>query len=106
VHKEYRGLVGWLKEVARCVTTRPAIPTPGWFGHRVTEVDSSGFAERSSPQTYRVTTYVYTFMSCTWDPAKSRANLLERGFDFAFAELVFEGPTHQENHLGPQEQST
>lgn len=29
----------------------------------------------------------------TWDPAKSDANLRLRGFDFAFASLVFEGPT-------------
>jgi uncharacterized DUF497 family protein len=29
----------------------------------------------------------------TWDPAKSEANLRERGFDFAFATLVFERPT-------------
>jgi len=28
-----------------------------------------------------------------WDPAKSEANLKERGFDFEFATLVFEGPT-------------
>jgi uncharacterized protein len=28
-----------------------------------------------------------------WDGAKSEANLLERGFDFAFATLVFDGPT-------------
>lgn len=29
----------------------------------------------------------------TWDPAKSDANLRLRGFDFAFASLVFQGPT-------------
>lgn len=29
----------------------------------------------------------------SWDPAKSEANLGERGFDFAFASLVFAGPT-------------
>ncbi len=28
-----------------------------------------------------------------WDAAKSEANLRFRGFDFAFATLVFEGPT-------------
>jgi uncharacterized DUF497 family protein len=28
-----------------------------------------------------------------WDPVKSDANLRERGFDFEFATLVFEGPT-------------
>jgi uncharacterized DUF497 family protein len=28
-----------------------------------------------------------------WDPAKSERNLVERGFDFAFATLVFAGPT-------------
>lgn len=28
-----------------------------------------------------------------WDPAKSDANLAERRFDFAFATLVFDGPT-------------
>lgn len=28
-----------------------------------------------------------------WDPAKSEANLDERGFDFEFATLIFDGPT-------------
>lgn len=28
-----------------------------------------------------------------WDPGKSEENLRERGFDFAFATLVFERPT-------------
>jgi len=28
-----------------------------------------------------------------WDPKKSEANLRDRGFDFEFAALVFEGPT-------------
>jgi uncharacterized DUF497 family protein len=28
-----------------------------------------------------------------WDPEKSERNLAERGFDFAFATLVFSGPT-------------
>jgi len=32
-------------------------------------------------------------MRCSWDPAKSDANLRERGFDFEFASLVFDGPT-------------
>jgi uncharacterized DUF497 family protein len=29
----------------------------------------------------------------TWDPRKSARNLLERGFDFAFAAGIFRGPT-------------
>jgi len=29
----------------------------------------------------------------SWDPKKSAANLRTRGFDFAFATLVFDGPT-------------
>jgi uncharacterized DUF497 family protein len=29
----------------------------------------------------------------TWDPAKSAENLAARGFDFAFATLIFDGPT-------------
>jgi uncharacterized DUF497 family protein len=29
----------------------------------------------------------------SWDAAKSAANLRERGFDFAFATLVFDQPT-------------
>jgi uncharacterized DUF497 family protein len=29
----------------------------------------------------------------TWDPRKSERNLADRGFDFAFATLIFEGPT-------------
>src|ERR1043166_6622139 len=32
-------------------------------------------------------------MRFSWDPEKSEANLRERGFDFAFATLVFDGPT-------------
>ena len=32
-------------------------------------------------------------MRFTWDPAKSEANLLYRGFDFDFASLIFDGPT-------------
>ena len=31
-------------------------------------------------------------MELEWDEAKSRANLLARGFDFAHAALIFEGP--------------
>jgi uncharacterized protein len=31
----------------------------------------------------------------TWDPAKSEANLRERGFDFLFATLAFDGPTFE-----------
>jgi len=29
----------------------------------------------------------------SWDARKSEANLAQRGFDFAFASLVFDGPT-------------
>ncbi len=32
-------------------------------------------------------------MRFTWDPAKSAENLALRGFDFAFASLIFDGPT-------------
>lgn len=32
-------------------------------------------------------------MRLTWDDAKSRANLAERGFDFAFAAAIFAEPT-------------
>ena len=32
-------------------------------------------------------------MRFTWDPAKSERNFTERGFDFAFAALIFAGPT-------------
>ena len=32
-------------------------------------------------------------MRFDWDPAKSESNLRERGFDFAFATLIFEGST-------------
>lgn len=32
-------------------------------------------------------------MRFSWDPKKSAANLRTRGFDFAFATLVFDGPT-------------
>lgn len=38
-------------------------------------------------------------MRFTWDPLKSVINQRERGFDFAFATLIFEGPTLvQEDH--------
>jgi uncharacterized DUF497 family protein len=32
-------------------------------------------------------------MRFEWDPEKSAANLKERGFDFAFAAQIFDGPT-------------
>ena len=32
-------------------------------------------------------------MRFEWDEAKSDTNLVERGFDFAFASLIFDGPT-------------
>ena len=32
-------------------------------------------------------------MWLSWDPEKSDANLQDRGFDFAFASLIFDGPT-------------
>ena len=32
-------------------------------------------------------------MRFSWNPAKSERNFAERGFDFAFATLVFAGPT-------------
>ena len=32
-------------------------------------------------------------MRFEWDPEKSEANLRDRGFDFEFATLIFEGPT-------------
>jgi uncharacterized protein len=32
-------------------------------------------------------------MHFEWDPEKSEANLRDRGFDFEFATLVFDGPT-------------
>lgn len=32
-------------------------------------------------------------MRFSWDPEKSDANFHQRGFDFAFASLIFDGPT-------------
>ncbi|MGE3578375.1 MAG: BrnT family toxin [Vicinamibacterales bacterium] len=32
-------------------------------------------------------------MRFTWDPRKSEQNLVDRAFDFAFATLIFDGPT-------------
>ena len=32
-------------------------------------------------------------MRFSWDPRESDRNLLERGFDFEFATLIFDGPT-------------
>lgn len=34
-------------------------------------------------------------MRFEWDQAKSETNLHERGFDFAFATLIFDGPTFE-----------
>ena len=34
-------------------------------------------------------------MTFDWDPGKDAANLADRGFDFAFASLVFEGRTFE-----------
>ncbi len=34
-------------------------------------------------------------MRFEWDRTKSEANLRERGFDFAFASLIFDGPTFE-----------
>lgn len=34
-------------------------------------------------------------MRVQWDTAKSDANLRERGFDFEFASLIFDGPTFE-----------
>lgn len=38
-------------------------------------------------------------MRFTWDPEKNAANLRLRGFDFAFASLVFDGPTQEREDL-------
>ena len=37
--------------------------------------------------------HLYRHGHFEWDPEKSQANLADRGFDFEFATLVFEGPT-------------
>ncbi|MBF0268534.1 MAG: BrnT family toxin [Alphaproteobacteria bacterium] len=34
-----------------------------------------------------------------WDESKSEANFLSRGFDFAYASLIFEGPTLEKDDL-------
>ena len=41
----------------------------------------------------KVYTVVYSIVRFEWDAAKSDANLRDRGFDFEFASLVFNGPT-------------
>ena len=38
-------------------------------------------------------------MRIGWDPKKSAANLAARGFDFAFAALIFEGRTVEKPDL-------
>lgn len=40
-----------------------------------------------------VYTFVYFLVRFSWDARKSNANLAQRGFDFAFASLIFDGPT-------------
>ena len=42
-----------------------------------------------------VYTSVCSIVRFEWDDAKSEANLRERGFDFAFASLIFDGPTFE-----------
>jgi uncharacterized DUF497 family protein len=40
--------------------------------------------------------YIHAHIACvhvTWDPRKSARNATDRGFDFAFAALIFTGPT-------------
>lgn len=42
------------------------------------------------------TLYIHTYtqsVGFAWDPRKSERNLRDRGFDFEFAALIFEGPT-------------
>ena len=36
---------------------------------------------------------MYTYLRYTWDSSKSARNLIERGFDFDFATLIFDGFT-------------
>ena len=42
-----------------------------------------------------VYTDVYSPVRFEWDAAKSDANLRDRGFDFEFASLIFDGPTFE-----------
>lgn len=37
-------------------------------------------------------------MRFLWDRRKSETNLTRRGFDFAFATLIFDGPTVERTH--------
>jgi uncharacterized DUF497 family protein len=37
----------------------------------------------------------------TWDPRKSETNLADRGFDFEFATLIFDGPTLEREASAP-----
>ena len=39
--------------------------------------------------------YITYILSCAsiWDPEKSERNLVDRGFDFTFASVIFTGPT-------------
>jgi len=51
----------------------------------------------SLPCTLAVYVYtdVYSIVRFEWDDAKSDANLHQRGFDFPFASLIFDGPTFE-----------
>jgi uncharacterized DUF497 family protein len=43
-----------------------------------------------------VATYIHAYIAAVrfaWDHSKSERNLAERGFDFAFATLIFDGAT-------------
>ena len=42
---------------------------------------------------HSVYTDVYSIVRFEWDAAKSDVNLRDRGFDFDFASLIFDGPT-------------
>ena len=56
----------------------------------------AGIAPRSCGYVY---TTVGSLLHFIWDPRKSAANQLLRGFDFEFATLVFDGPTLERDDL-------
>ena len=55
------------------------------------EYEEEGSCRRAALARDRSVTYIAA-MELEWDEAKSRRNLLLRGFDFTHAGLIFEGP--------------
>ena len=85
-------MTGWASSLrAREPTTRhrsaPAANAPSDAPFQTRRLDAGLSVAWLYIQTYTVA------VRFSWDARKSASNLRERGFDFAFATLIFDGPT-------------